>query len=127
MIVFKVRRFAKWQMLENLSDTVLCEAVKEMQAGLNDACLGGLLYKKRVASLGSGKRGGYRTMLSARIGSHYVFLYGFAKNEKSNITAAEQRALQLAGKAILGMTCDATNEALRAGLLMEVCCDQQDH
>lgn len=66
-------------------------------------------------------------MLSARIGSHYVFLYGFAKNEKSNITAAEQRALQLAGKAILDMSCDATNEALRAGLLMEVCCDQQDH
>ena len=54
MIVFKIRKFAKWQMLENLSDTVLCEAVKEMQAGLIDACLGGLLYKKRVASLGSG-------------------------------------------------------------------------
>lgn len=127
MIVFKIRRFAKWQMVEELSDAVLCDAVQEMEAGLVDACLGGLLFKKRIARFSSGKRGGYRTLLSARAGSHYVFLYGFAKNEKSTISVAEQRALQLAGKAVLDMTSDATVDALRAGLLMEVCCDQQNH
>lgn len=127
MVVLKIRKFAKWQKLENLSDALLCEAVMEMHAGLIDACLGGLLFKKRVAGMSGGKRGGYRTMLSARVGSRYVFLHGFAKNERSNITAAEQRALQLTGKAILDMTCDATLIALQAGLLMEVCCGQQNH
>ena len=37
----------------------------------------GLLYKKRIARPGGGKSGGYRTVLSARIGNRYVFLHGF--------------------------------------------------
>ena len=74
---------------------------------LIDADLGGFLYKKRVARSGSGKSGGYRTLLSARLGNRYVFLHGFAKNDRANITQDERKALQ-------------------SGVLIEVHCEQ-DH
>lgn len=86
----------------------------------------GLLYKKRIARPGGGKSGGYRTVLSARIGNRYVFLHGFPKNDKANITSDERKALQFAGKVFLELSADALTKALLAGVLMEVRCEQ-DH
>ncbi len=125
MKVLKRRDFARWQMGERLSDAILCKAVQEMASGLIDADLGGCLYKKRVARPGCGKSGGYRTLLSARIGSRYVFLHGFPKNDKTNITPDERKALQYAGKVFLELPAEALSKALQAGVLLEVCCDKQ--
>jgi hypothetical protein len=97
-----------------------------MENGLIDADLGGFLYKKRVARPGRGKSGGYRTLLSARIGSHYVFLHGFPKSDMANITQDEQKALQFAGKVFLDLSADALSKALQSGVLLEVHCEQ-DH
>ncbi|EKT4520884.1 type II toxin-antitoxin system RelE/ParE family toxin [Pseudomonas putida] len=125
MNIYKRRAFARWQVSENLPDTMLCKAVEEMRNGLVDASLGGLLFKKRIGGGASGKRGGYRTLLSARIGDRYVFLHGFAKNEKANVTPGEQKALQFVGRVFLEMSVDALAKALASSVLMEVCCEQQ--
>ena len=125
--VFKRRDFARWQAGERLPDAALCKAVQEMEAGLVDADLGGLLYKKRVARPGGGKSGGYRTLLSARIGSRYVFLHGFPKSNKANITQDERKALQFAGKVFLELSAENLAKALESGVLLEVCCDEQAH
>ena len=122
--IFKRRDFARWQTGERLPDTVLCKAVREMESGLVDADLGGLLYKKRVARPGSGKSGGYRTLLAARIGSRYVFLYGFPKSATANITREEKRALQFAGKVFLELPVGNLSKALQSGVLLEVRCEQ---
>lgn len=127
MNVLKRKNFARWQAGEKLPDAALCKAVKEMESGLIDADLGGFLYKKRVARPGGGKSGGYRTLLSARIGSRYVFLHGFRKNDKANITQDEKKALQYVGKVFLELSADALSKALQAGVLLEVYCDEQDH
>ncbi|HHY50676.1 MAG TPA: type II toxin-antitoxin system RelE/ParE family toxin [Alphaproteobacteria bacterium] len=127
MRVLKRKDFVRWQAGEKLPDAVLCAAVKEMERGLIDADLGGFLYKKRVARPGGGKRGGYRTLLSARIGSLYVFLHGFPKSNKANITQDERKALQYAGKVFLSLSAEALSKALRAGVLLGVRCDEQDH
>ena len=82
--ILKRKDFARWQAGEKLPDAALCKAVQEMESGLIDADLGGFLYKKRVARSGGGKSGGYRTLLSARIGSRYVFLHGFPKSDKAS-------------------------------------------
>jgi hypothetical protein len=124
--ILKRKDFAKWQAGEKLPDAALCKAVKEMESALIDADLGGLLYKKRVARPGGGKSGGYRTLLSARIGSRYVFLHGFAKNDKANITEDDKKALQFAGKVFLDLTGEALTRALQSGVLVEVLCEQ-DH
>ncbi|MNR48371.1 hypothetical protein D3C85_1676030 [compost metagenome] len=98
-----------------------------MEAGLVDADLGGFLYKKRVARSGSGKSGGYRTLLSARIGDRYVFLHGFLKSDKANITLDERKALQFAGKVFLQLSAQDLLMAFQIGVLLEVYCDEQTH
>ena len=115
-IVLKRRDFARWQAGEKLPDATLCKAVQEMESGLIDADLGGFLYKKRVARPGGGKSGGYRTLLSARFGSRYVFLYGFPKSDKANITQDEKKALQFAGKVFLELSAEALSKALQSGV-----------
>jgi hypothetical protein len=124
--ILKRKDFARWQAGEKLPDAALCKAVTEMESGLIDADLGGALYKKRVARPGGGKSGGYRTLLSARIGNRYVFLHGFSKNDKANITQDERKALQYAGKVFLELPAEALSKALQAGVLLEVNCEQ-DH
>ena len=127
MDVLKRKDFARWQAGEKLSDAALCKAVQEMESGLIDADLGGHLYKKRVARPGGGKSGGYRTLLSARVGLRYVFLHGFPKSDKANITRDEKKALQYAGKVFLELSAKELVKALQAGVLLEVCCDEQNH
>jgi hypothetical protein len=100
---------------EKLPDDALCKAVMEMAHGLIDADLGGFLYKKRLPRPGGGKSGGYRTVLSARIGERYVFLHGFAKKDKANITQDEKKALQFAGKVFLGSLSCRTDEGTAGG------------
>jgi len=127
MTVFKRKDFARWQASEKLSDAALCKAVREMESGLIDTDLGGHLYKKRVARPGAGKSGGYRTLLSARVGHRYIFLHGFPKSDKANITRDEKKALQYAGKVFLELSGTALVKALQAGILLEVCCGKQNH
>lgn len=126
MSILKRKEFARWQAGEKLPDAALCKAVKEMEKGLIDADLGGFLYKKRVARPGGGKSGGYRTLLSARIGDRYLFLHGFPKSDKANITQDEKKALQFAGKVFLELSGEALSQALKSGVLLEVHCEQ-DH
>lgn len=124
--ILKRKDFARWQAGERLPDAALCNAVQEMQRGLIDADLGGSLYKKRVARSGGGKSGGHRTLLAARIGHRYVFLLGFSKSDRANITPDERKALQFAGKVFLDLPAQALSNALQSGVLLEVHCEQ-DH
>ncbi|WP_194788838.1 type II toxin-antitoxin system RelE/ParE family toxin [Pseudomonas sp. UFMG81] len=127
MDVYKRKEFARWQGREQVPDSLLCQAVTEMRCGLVGVSLGGGLFKKRIAGFNCGKRGGYRTLLSACIGNRYVFLHGFKKNDMGNITPSEQKALQFVGKVFLELSPRALAEALGCGALMEVHCDQQTH
>lgn len=124
--ILKRKDFAKWQLTEKLSDAAICKAVQEMESGLVDADLGGHLYKKRVARPGGGKSGGYRTLLSAKLGNRYVFLHGFSKNDKENIAEDEKKALQFSGKLFLELSGEHLSRALKSGVLLEVHCEQ-DH
>jgi hypothetical protein len=98
-----------------------------MESGLIDADLGGLLYKKRVARPDSGKRGGYRTQLSAPWVAATCSCMGSRRtNDKANITRDEKKVLQYAGKVSLELSGEASSKALQSGVLVEVHCEQ-DH
>ena len=77
-----------------LSEPALRLALKEIQAGLVDADLGGCLFKKRVALPGRGRRGGARTVIVSNLRDRYFFVLGFAKNEQENIAEDELDALR---------------------------------
>ena len=123
MRILKRKDFSRWQAGEKLPDAALCKAVKEMESGLIDTDLGGFLCKKRVERPGGGKSGGYRTLVAVRVGNRYVFLHGFPKSDKANITQDEKKALQYAGKVFLELSAEALSKALQAGVLLEVHCE----
>ena len=87
MRVFKTRGFARFARQEMISDEALARAIRQAEAGLVDADLGSGLIKLRLARPGSGKRGGYRTLIAYQAKSRAVFLFGFAKNERENIVS----------------------------------------
>ena len=87
--IYKLNGFARFQRKERISDAALRKTIGSVEAGLVDADLGGGLVKQRLARAGQGKSGGYRTVIAFQRGDRAVFLYGFAKNERSNIDAEE--------------------------------------
>jgi hypothetical protein len=122
MRVFKNKWFNRWARGEDLPDSALYNAAIEIVAGLYDADLGGCLFKKRLARIGQGKRGGYRTIVvykkpnSERI----IFLYAFAKSDKANISNREEAALSLASESFLSADDRQVDELLASGAIWEV-------
>ena len=102
--IFKVKGFARFQRKERLSDATLCKAIAGVEAGLIDADLGGGLIKQRLPRAGQGKSGGYRTVIAFRSGDRAVFLFGFGKNERSNIDDDEVDEFRRLARAFLDLT-----------------------
>ena len=78
------------------------------------------MVKQRLARTGQGKSGGYRTVIAVRRGDRAVFLYGFAKNERSNIDADELEEFRRLARGFLGLTAPQIAKLLAENELMEV-------
>lgn len=126
MAIYKTQWFDRWARKQSLSTRVLCEAVREMEAGLYEADLGGGLLKKRIARPGHGKSGGYRTLVATNKENRWFFVFGFPKNERSNIDRDEEDALKKLAAYLLALTPSALAKAKNAGELMEVHCNAED-
>ena len=121
--VFKTRHFSRWMRKTELSDALPCKAVAEMAAGLIDADLGRGVVKKRVALPGRGKSGGTRTLVATNRGNRWFFVFGFEKNQRANIDAAELDALQDIAGDLLKRTSNELDRAVTDGMLQEICHD----
>ncbi|MBQ4489997.1 MAG: type II toxin-antitoxin system RelE/ParE family toxin [Pyramidobacter sp.] len=121
--IFKVRLFTRWAESENISDTVLCRAVEELESGLFDANLGGNLYKKRIPHSGRGKRGGARTIIATRFEERVFFMAGFAKNVQENIERSRLEALKEYAKLLLRYSDTEIDRAVSTRNIREVICD----
>ena len=126
MAIYMTRWFNRWAHKQGLTTPSLCAAVREMTEGLYDADLGGGLFKKRIARTGHGKSGGFRTLVATNKGNRWVFVFGFPKNERSNIDKDEAEALKKLAAHLLSLTVQAIDKAQRAGELMKVLCDAKD-
>ncbi len=120
MQIFKTKWFAQWAKKEGLSSQALLLAVAEINQGLVDANLGGNVLKKRVAIGARGKSGGARTLLAFKLDDKAFFLFGFAKNQQSNITEKELKALKLLAVKMLAYDGRQIATALAAHELYEV-------
>lgn len=120
MAIYATQWFYRWARKQKLDAAALQEAVQEMTAGLFDANLGGHVIKKRVARAGQGKSGGFRTLVATNQGDRWIFMYGFAKNERSNIDKDELEALRRLAQELLGLASSALHTAVLAGELHEV-------
>jgi hypothetical protein len=119
--VFKTRFFGRWARKSGLSDRALCRALQEMAGGLIDVDLGGGLVKKRIQLAGRGKRGGARTLVATDKACRWFFLFGFGKNERSDVSSDELEALRELATELLARTATQLDEAVADGALQETC------
>jgi hypothetical protein len=84
------------------------------------------LRKKRIARPGQGKSGGFRTLIATNKGNRWIFVFGFPKNERSNINKDEAEALKKLAEHLLSLTTQALDKARRAGELMEITDDAEN-
>ena len=120
MRIFVTRAFRRLDVAGKLSYADLTAVVSEMKDGLQGVNLGGRVYKKRVALTGRGKSGGARTLVAFEKNERAIFLYGFSKNQRDNISDKEKKALKLLARDLLGYGDRRLNMALRHGALIEV-------
>lgn len=120
MMVLMTKVFARFARKARLSDSTLTEAAAEVAAGTFDADLGGHVYKQRVARVGEGKSGGFRTIILFKIGGHSIFAHGFAKNDKANISSKELKALKKLAEILLALSDTDIGNAITAGEFVKV-------
>lgn len=120
MRVFKTKLFSKWAKKENLLDSLLCQAIVEIEQGLFDASLGGRVYKKRIGTKGKGKRGGTRSILAYQASNRVFFIYGYAKDKKSDLSYDELKIAKALATELLEMTPVELTILLDQGKLIEV-------
>ena len=120
MRIFKTKVFSKFAKKEQISDTVLLEAVERAEKGLIDADLGGYIIKQRIKREGQGRSSGYRVLIAVRLKKRYVFITGFAKNEKDNLSDDELETAQDIASGWLNADANQIKFSLIEGELKEI-------
>ena len=105
---------------ERLSDQALNKVIQEIMGGLIDANLGKGVIKKRIPLPGRGKRKGSRTLLATNWQDRWIFLYGFAKNERANVTDEELEGWQKLTSDYLKLSDKQLDLLIQRGELLEV-------
>jgi hypothetical protein len=123
MRIFKNKWFAGFARKECISDSKLCEVVKDAEAGKIDADYGDGVIKQRIARPNQGKSGGYRAILLYHLGDKAFFVYGFPKSARENIDEAEERSFKQLAKEVLTLSDGELAKMVRKGAFKEVKCD----
>lgn len=120
MRIFKNSWFVRFARKENIDDDALRDVIARAERGLVDADLGGGLIKQRIARVGEGKSGGYRSIIIYKSGSKAFFVFGFAKSVRENLTSAELLAFKQLAKNLLPMTDAELRKQIDEEFLIEV-------
>lgn len=114
------RAFARFARRERVPGAALAEAIARIGEGSIDADLGGGLFKQRVARPGQGRSGGWRTIIVYRTGDRAVFVHGFAKSAKSNLSPKELAELKRLASVILAVKAKDIRALIESGDWIEV-------
>jgi hypothetical protein len=119
--VFKTKTFDRWAK-KLLGDAQLCEAAQEIAKGQYEADLGAGLYKKRIASLGQGKRGAFRTLVAKRNEASIFFIAGRQKSDPgADFSEAELGASKIIAKGLLLASPEKLDALAADGTIKEIC------
>ncbi|KDB46935.1 type II toxin-antitoxin system RelE/ParE family toxin [Glaesserella parasuis] len=120
MRIFKSKHFDKFARKERISDDTLRNAINDIENGLIDADLGSGVIKQRLPKQGRGKSKGYRSIIVYKFAEFSLFVYGFDKNDRTNITADEEENFKAAAKTILAFSPEQIQQALDGKAFIEV-------
>lgn len=124
MRIFKDKWFSRFARQNDITDRDLCEAVARADRGLIDADLGGGVIKQRIPRPNEGRSGGYRTIILFRAHERAFFVFGFAKNERDNISKRDLKDFRDAAEVSLALSLEALQKLIDAEMLFEVTCDE---
>ena len=112
---FKTRAFARFADRERIGDSALCEAVPRARTrrGLVDA------------DLGSGRSGGFRTIVRDRRGELALCACGFAKSGRENLRRDALETFPLPASEHLAMNPSGLAAELAVGAIVEATCDDR--
>jgi hypothetical protein len=113
---FKTAWFSKHAKKARIADALLCEALREVQAGQCDD-LGGGVFKKRLA------KNDYRSIILTKNRTHWIYAYLFAKKDRDNIDDKELAAFRKLSSAYATLTTAQLTRLCANGDLMEICHD----
>jgi hypothetical protein len=114
------KNFLKWVSKQKIPDEYLETALSELEAGHFEANLGVYLYKKRVRFEGQGKSGSGRTIICYKKEDRAIFIHGFAKNEKENLSPKELRVFKEFSQIIMKLSANEIQVAIENGDFIEV-------
>ncbi|MES9901788.1 MAG: type II toxin-antitoxin system RelE/ParE family toxin [Sedimenticola sp.] len=120
MDVLSTKWFRKWSKKANLKNQDLLESIKDLEDGLSTANLGNHLFKVRVKREHGGKSSGYRTIIAYQEDNKAIFLYGFGKNEKENISNSELHYFKNLGNDLLALNKDQLKQFVKKNILFEI-------
>ncbi len=114
------KQFSKWITKQRIPKTELTKVIQEVKAGNFEANLGGQIYKKRIRFKGKSKSGSGRTIVCYKKKDRIIFIHGFAKNEKSNLTKKELVGFKEFAQILLDLSSDDIDTAIKNGNFIEV-------
>ncbi len=116
----KTKWFTKWAKKNDIADNSLNDAINHLESDLSSVNLGSNIFKVRIARKGSGKSGGFRTIVIYKENDRAVFIYGFAKNELDNISSKELEYFKKIGKDLLNLNKHQLETAIKNKALQEI-------
>jgi hypothetical protein len=122
---FRTKAFTRFAVKAGITDEMLCRSIRDATRGSIAADLGGEVIKQRIARPGQGKSRGFRTLIVFRAGARAIFVHGFAKSEKDNVSSEELHALKRLAAELLGYDDKTVARVLAAGALFEVTCHEE--
>ena len=120
MISLMTKQFSKWAAKQKIPEHELYIALNELRDGNFDANLGGYIFKKRIRFQGQGKRGAGRTIICYKKNDKAIFIHGFAKNEKSNLSQKELLTFKELAKILIELSPEEVTIAVKHGHFIEV-------
>ncbi len=112
--------FKKWSKKVKLTNDDLLEAIDDLEDGASTTDLGSHLFKVRVSREHSGKSSGFRTIIIYQENEKAIFLYGFGKNEKQNISKAELQYFKKLGNDLLALNTEQLEDVIGQKILFDL-------
>ena len=114
------REFSKWADKYDVTVADLVKVLDEVESGIFDADLGGHVLKKRVRFQDRGKRGSGRAIICFKKAHRAIFVHGYAKNQKANVSKKELEAFRKVAEILLNLSQYQVENSIRTGTFIEV-------
>ena len=101
VLKLKTKWFNRWAKKNSVTDKNLLKTIKNVSNNLGTVSLGFGLYKVRTPKIGTGKSGGFRTILVYKESNIAIFVYGFSKTDKDNLEKEELKYFKKLAKDLL--------------------------